>query len=64
MQVGDLVILGPASALLEDGEFSELITEEVVGVSINVPYRTVDLRTADRAVFDIPMDLEIEIIRN
>jgi len=63
MQVGDLVIFGPASAFA-GVQGVELLTEEVVGVSINLPYRTVDLKTATRAVFDIPMDLHIEIIRN
>lgn len=62
MQVGDLVIFGPASAFA--GAQVDLLTEEVVGISINLPYRTVDLRTATRAVFDIPMDMQIEIIRN
>lgn len=63
MQVGDRVIFGPASAFSNLQE-RELLTEEVIGVAINLPYRTVDLRTVTRAVFDIPMDLEIEIIRN
>lgn len=69
-QVGDLIIYGPLSALIDDPyedvkkDPSELITEQVIGVSINLPYRTVDLRTTNRAVFDVPMNLEIDIIRN
>lgn len=63
MQVGDLVVFGPATAFA-GVQGVELLTEEVVGVAINLPHRTVDLRTESRAVFDIPMDLEIEVVRN
>ena len=55
LQVGDFITYTMNESLLTDMD-----TEEVVGVSINMVHRTVDLRTPGRAIFEIPMDMEIE----
>jgi hypothetical protein len=60
IQVGDLLTFTMIESLFTGGKD----TEEIVGVSINLVHRTVDLRTPGRAIFEIPMDMEIEIVRN
>lgn len=51
LRVGDLVIVGPAE------------TETVVGVALTFHCWTVHLTTAKGGTFDLPADLELEVLR-